>query len=111
MIDMADIKPESALLEPCAGKGTFVRCLKERGFHNVIAYEVDPELARAQEGIIRESFVSADITEKFDLVIGNPPHVYSLDLNLKLRNEVFASELWNRCCNLSCNYLFIFLLK
>lgn len=100
------------ILEPAAGKGIFLKLLEERGFTNLTAYEIDNSLANeSKTQIIYESFVSAKINKKFDLVIGNPPYIRWKNLNPKLKRELNSSLLWMKYFNSLCDYLYIFILK
>jgi adenine-specific DNA-methyltransferase len=111
MIDLADISPYSNILEPSCGEGVFIRLLQRRGFTNITAYEIDEELCREFSGIRYESFVSAKINRKFDLIIGNPPYIRWKNLEDSLKQELATNVLWNKYCNALCDYLYIFILK
>jgi adenine-specific DNA-methyltransferase len=73
MIEMADISQNSKILEPSCGKGIFLDLLQKKGFGNLTAYEIDHDLAKEFDCVKYESFVSAKINDKFDLIIGNHP--------------------------------------
>ncbi|WP_052311326.1 HsdM family class I SAM-dependent methyltransferase [Bernardetia litoralis] len=113
MIELADINQNSKILEPSCGEGVFLKSLQEEGFENIIAYEIDEELVKKLnfENIICESFISAKINEKFDLIIGNPPYIRWKNIEEELKAELIKSELWNRYFNSLCDYLYIFILK
>ncbi|MHA1670450.1 MAG: Eco57I restriction-modification methylase domain-containing protein [Promethearchaeota archaeon] len=69
------------VLEPSTGKGVFLKSLLNRGFNNITAYELDPNLNK----ILLENypnvkfnftnFLGADPNDKFDIIIGNPPYL------------------------------------
>jgi len=88
MIDMATITEHSKVLEPSCGEGVFLELLQQRGCKNVAAYEIDSTLSLRFQNVRYESFVSAVIDEKFDLVIGNPPHIRSKNLEDDLKAEL-----------------------
>jgi adenine-specific DNA-methyltransferase len=111
MIDLANIQPDAAILEPSCGEGVFLEMLKNRGFHQVIAYEIDSELATDYENVRYESFISANIQEKFDVIIGNPPYIRWANLDDILKEELIQNALWNKYFNSLCDYLYIFILK
>src|SRR3989344_832600 len=56
------------IFEPSSGTGNFVKVLKGRGFNKIIECEIDPELTKNPY-----DFFEFPLTEKFDLIIGNPP--------------------------------------
>lgn len=111
MIDLANISANSTILEPSCGEGVFLNLLKKSGYSNITAYEVDSELANKNSAIICESFVSANIDKKFDLIIGNPPYIRWKNLEEDLKKELSVNHLWNKYCNSLCDYLYIFILK
>lgn len=111
MIDLADIDKSSNILEPSAGEGVFLKLLQDRGFENLKAYEVDDELGNQFDCITYESFVTATIKDKYDLIIGNPPYIRWKNLEHHLKEELSTSRLWNKYFNSLCDYLYIFILK
>jgi adenine-specific DNA-methyltransferase len=111
MVGLADIMLDSKILEPACGEGVFLDLLQQKGFKNVIAYEIDSELATNLSDVRYESFVTAKINEKFDLIIGNPPYIRWKNLENELKQELATNPLWNKYCNSLCDYLYIFILK
>ena len=111
MLSLANIDKQSAVLEPACGKGVFLKLLEQKKYNNVTAYEIDSALAAEFEGIRYESFISAAIRKKFDLVIGNPPYIRWKNLEQELKDELACSHLWNEYFNSLCDYLYIFILK
>lgn len=53
--------------------------LQQKGYNNLTAFEIDQELAQEFDCVKYESFVSARIDEKFDLIIGNPPYICMIE--------------------------------
>lgn len=111
MIQLADVDAKSAILEPSCGAGVFLEQLITQGFQNITAYEIDPTLARNYPKIHYESFVSADIQKRFELVIGNPPYIRWKHLEETLKEELLQHPLWQQHCNRLCDYLHIFILR
>jgi len=111
MIEMADISQSSTILEPSCGEGIFLEQLQQKGFTNFSAYEIGQELAKEFDCVKYESFVSATIVEKFDLIIGNPPYIRWKNLEDELKQELSSNPIWNKYCNSLCDYLYMFILK
>ena len=68
MIDLSDIPVTAKILEPSCGEGIFLELLQRKGFHHLTAYEIDDSLAKKFSFVQHESFVTADIKDKFDLM-------------------------------------------
>ncbi len=111
MISLANIDKNSSILEPSCGEGIFIDELIKNGYKNITAYEIDNNLYKNFNFIKNESFVSSDIKDKFDLIIGNPPYIRWKNLEEELKKELLNSNLWNDYFNSLCDYSFIFTLK
>ncbi len=111
MIDLADIPMNAKILEPSCGEGIFLELLQQKGFNDLTAYEIDTSLAKRFSFVKYESFVTSDIKEKYDLIIGNPPYIRWKNLENELKNELLKNHLWNKYFNSLCDYLYIFILK
>lgn len=112
MIGLADISEKSEILEPCCGEGVFIKLLNEKRNKNITAYEIDDSLINLfSNKVIFESFISAKIEKKFDLIIGNPPYIRWGNLEDHLKKELLNNQLWNQHFNSLCDYLYIFILK
>ena len=111
MVELATVSETAMVLEPSCGEGVFLEALKAKGFKDVSAYEIDGDLAQNFENVQYESFVSANIASKFDLIIGNPPYIRWKNLEDDLKQELSISPLWNKYFNSLCDYLYIFILK
>ena len=111
MISLSKIKKDASILEPSCGEGVFIENLKERGFKNIIGYEIDKTLFSKTENIINASFITAEIDTKFDLIIGNPPYIRWKNLEKELKSELKDNILWNKYFNSLCDYSYIFILK
>lgn len=112
MVSLTDINsPYSKILEPSCGEGVFLDVLTEKGFFNLTAYEIDKEINTDYDFVNYKSFVSAEITERFDLIIGNPPYIRWKNLEQELKLELENNPIWNKYFNSLCDYLYIFILK
>jgi len=111
MISLSKVDKDALILEPSCGKGIFIENLKNKGFKNIIGYEIDEILSRNIPNVINESFVTAKIDKKFDLIIGNPPYIRWKNLEEELKEELNESILWNKYFNSLCDYSYIFILK
>lgn len=98
------------VLEPSCGKGVFLDELKNAGYSNVTAYEIDKSLDNGH-AVRWQSFLSVPTTDKYDVVIGNPPYIRWKNLEEELKQELETNELWNKYFNNLCDYLYLFILK
>ncbi|MBN2839080.1 MAG: N-6 DNA methylase [Fusobacteriaceae bacterium] len=60
-----------SILEPSSGSGNFLKKLKENGYNNIIAYEIDKKYIKTGARI--GDYLKLEINKEFDLIIGNPP--------------------------------------
>ena len=111
MVSLANLKPTSKILEPSSGEGVFLDVLLSKGYKNISAYEIDKELCTQFDFVNYESFVSANVEDGFDLIIGNPPYIRWKNLEPELKEELSVNTLWNKYFNSLCDYLYIFILK
>lgn len=112
MIDLASVPKNAKILDPCCGKGIFLKRLNHFGYKNTVGYEIDPTLELDTESKVHfRSFIGEDIDNKFDLIIGNPPYIRWKNLEVSLKNELKRNPLWNEYFNSLCDYLYIFVLK
>lgn len=100
----------SKILEPSSGEGVFIEVLKKRGYKDITAYEIDKNISRIKD-VIFQSFVSAEILEKFDVVIGNPPYIRWKNLEIELKEELEKNHLYNSYLNNMIDYSAIFIVK
>lgn len=111
MVSLISHPKESKVLEPACGKGIFLDHLTRHGFTNLAAYEIDPTLGKKYDFIQFSSFLSAPISDKYDVIIGNPPYIRWKNIEPELKAELETNTLWNKYFNSLCDYLFIFILK
>jgi adenine-specific DNA-methyltransferase len=111
MVSLADLNDNSSILEPSSGEGVFIDILKNKGYKNITAYEIDKSIIKNNNYVINESFISTKIDKKYDLIIGNPPYIRWKNLEQELKDELSNNELWNKHCNSLCDYSSIFIIK
>lgn len=88
------IHPDDTILEPSAGNGNIIRALRNYGVHNhITAIELRQEercnLQKISDKVLICNFLLEDITEKYDIIIGNPPYNLAqefIDKSLSLLN-------------------------
>lgn len=111
MVTLISHSKHDKVLEPSCGKGVFIDCLIKHGFSNIAAYEIDATLGTKYDFIKFASFLSVPLSERFDVIIGNPPYIRWKNLEPELKEELDKNTLWNRYFNSLCDYQFIFILK
>ncbi len=111
MVRLISHSKGSKVLEPSCGKGVFLDYLLENGFNDITAYEIDPSLGKKYDFIEHKSFISVPTSEKYDVIIGNPPYIRWKNLETELKQELETNALWKKYFNSLCDYLFIFILK
>lgn len=112
MVDLSSKNLNCKVLEPCSGKGIFLQVLEQKNYKNITSYEIDESLKNIfNQNTIYQSFISANITDKFDLIIGNPPYIRWSNLESHLKTELQNNLLWKLFFNSLCDYLYIFILK
>lgn len=111
MVSLISHPKSSKVVEPSCGKGVFLKNLLNHGFTNLAAYEIDTTLGTDFDFIKYQSFLEVPTSEKYDVVIGNPPYIRWKNLESELKKELETNLLWNKYFNSLCDYLFIFILK
>lgn len=111
MVSLISHTHNSRILEPSCGEGVFLTKLIPDNFSNISAYEIDKNLATNFAFVKHQSFLSVPLSEKYDVIIGNPPYIRWKNLEPELKDELANNALWNRYFNSLCDYLFIFILK
>ncbi len=93
-------KLDRKILEPSAGKGVFIKELIDKGFQSVVGLEIDSRLSNESPNPIKVgNFFDVPITEKFDIIIGNPPYIRWKNLTLKFREYFSSSSFWKKRMN------------
>jgi len=80
-----NLKPNSSILDPCIGPNTFFKAMTEdfsnchlKGIEiaiNLITEEINKFYESPNRTLIKGSFFDLPVSEKFDLVVQNPPYV------------------------------------
>ena len=111
MVSLISHSRESRVLEPSCGKGVFLDSLLHFGFTHLTAYEFDASLRTKYDFVQYKSFLTLPVSEKFQVIIGNPPYIRWKNLEPELKAELENDSFWNKYCNSLCDYLFVFILK
>ena len=111
MVSLIHHNKDSKILEPSCGKGVFLDELIAAGFNNLSAFEIDETLGTKYDFVKFQSFLSVSTSEKYDVIIGNPPYIRWKNLENELKDELENNYLWKKYFNNLCDYLFIFILK
>ena len=110
MCSLIDHDNTCRILEPSSGKEVFLDTLEKYGFKNYIGYEIDSDLIN-NKNVINRSFISEDFSEKFDVIIGNPPYIRWKNLEENLKEELLNNSLFNKYLNALNDYSAMFILK
>lgn len=111
MVSLISHPKSSRVLEPSCGKGVFLDALVQTGFSHISAYEIDSSLENKYDFVKFTSFLSVPTTERYEVIIGNPPYIRWKNIEPELKKELERNLLWNKYFNSLCDYLFIFILK
>ncbi|MHC1611344.1 MAG: Eco57I restriction-modification methylase domain-containing protein [Candidatus Methanospirareceae archaeon] len=110
MVNLGNKDITAKVLEPCAGKGIFLDVLWENKFRNVVAYEIDPSLPnRSPIRIEYRDFLSTNIQEKFDMIIGNPPYVRWKNIPVEVHEKLRSRSYWQNKINGLSDLLYAFI--
>ena len=109
---ISDGSNQRKILEPSAGKGIFLDVLSKRGYLNVSGIEIDADVAnQSQYPIEIANFFDYPTTEKFDIVIGNPPFVRWKNLPPEQKNYLLSASFWKKRMSGLTDYLQPFIFK
>lgn len=88
------------ILEPSAGKGVFLSILTSLGYQELTGIEIDPIIANQSPIPIKTgNFFDFPISEKYDVVIGNPPYIRWKNLPLNQRQYFSSTSFWQKHMN------------
>ena len=93
MVSLISHDKDSRVLEPSCGKGVFLDSLQKYSFTNLSAYEIDTTLDTKHSFIKYESFLSVPTSEKYDVIIGNPPYIRWKNIEPELKEELEKNAL------------------
>jgi len=111
MVDKINKKKNVKVLEPSAGKGVFLQSLKEKGFENITAYEIDETLDNESSTEVEyRDFLKTPLNEKFDVIIGNPPYSRWKNIPSQIKNQ-FEKSYWDEKINGLSDLLYAFIFK
>ena len=103
---------DSAILEPSAGEGIFLKNLANNGFTNLKAYEIDKTLVNNSEINIKYlDFLSTPTKEEYDVVIGNPPYVRWKNIDESIKEKLSNNHYWKDVVNGLSDLLYPFIYK
>ena len=110
MVNLGNKGITAKVLEPCAGKGIFLDVLWKTGFRNVTAYEIDSSLPnKSPIKIEYQDFLSTNIQEKFDMIIGNPPYVRWKNIPVEVHEKLRSGSYWQNKINGLSDLLYAFI--
>ncbi|MCI1244406.1 MAG: Eco57I restriction-modification methylase domain-containing protein [Bacilli bacterium] len=85
MVGLFDMGKKANILDPCFGEGVFVNSLKDKGFSNVTAIELDKKLFDSFDAPFGFKKINCDFLNYsgllFDGIIMNPPYVRQEEIN------------------------------
>ena len=111
MVSLASVPRGASILEPSSGTGVFLAALRACGLGRITAFEIDKAIAGRDAAVRIGSFVSAELDQKFDLIIGNPPYIRWKHLEPELKAELEDEPLWREHCTSLCDYSAMFILR
>jgi len=111
MISLSEKDHSAKILEPSAGLGVFVERLKEMGFRNIDAYEIDPAFCENNQDVQNKEFLTLNLKNDYDLVIGNPPYVRWKHMPKEIQVFLSNSPFWKNRVNALSDLLQTFIFK
>jgi adenine-specific DNA-methyltransferase len=112
MVGLVEADVSARVVEPSAGEGVFLDALAERGFADVVGYELDDAVVqdRHKDQVHVGSFVGAHV-EPARVVIGNPPYVRWKNMTDAQRDELAGDPIWQANFNSLCDLLLYFVAR
>lgn len=81
MVSLFNLPKQAAIMDPCYGAGSFLDALKECGYNNVTACEMDTFLFERTKRkydkyrLINDDFLAQGKKQSYDGIIMNPPYI------------------------------------
>jgi adenine-specific DNA-methyltransferase len=111
MVHLVEHPADARILEPAAGTGVFVDSLRQAGFMDVTALEIDPRLANGRAGVIvGDFFAPAEPGRRWDVIIGNPPYVRWRNVPEATRRRFLGDPFWKNRLNGLADLLYPFIM-
>ncbi len=111
MVGLIENEKDSSIFESCAGEGAFLKSLKENGFNNITAFEVDKDLENKSDTKIEYKDTLNNIpNKKFRVIIGNPPYVRWKNIPEEIRENLKSSNFWKDKINGLNDLLYLFII-
>lgn len=113
MVSLTSVPKSAKVLEPSFGEGVFLRELKQAGFLNVCGIEIDPD----NFNLFKDSKFQLklgdffDETNKFDLIIGNPPYVQFKNISNSTRKKIENDPDISSYINRESDLFYFFIIK
>lgn len=96
MAKLIGMPKNSRILDAGCGKGVFLESLLLAGFRNIEGIEFNESLFEACRNkfqnlvLYNDDFLAFNPSEKYDVIIGNPPYAHFNSLPKRIQNEVFG---------------------
>jgi len=117
MIDLSDKSKSSKVLESGFGNGVFIESLLQKGFVDIKGYDIDEENCELVKKLFKNrvkiecsDYLQTPSSEKFDLIIGNPPYVHWNNIQKKIRNKLSEDTFWKSYSNGEWDLLYAFII-
>lgn len=111
MVGLIEHGKDCSVFEPSAGEGVFIKSLEKNGFKDIKAYELDSTLKNNSGKVIEyRNTLCERPTNKFDVIIGNPPYVRWKNIDSVTRNKLLSDSYWGNKINGLNDLLYPFIL-
>ena len=117
MVNLSTKKEDSKVLESGFGEGIFLQSLLNKGFSDIKGYDIDKSNCNFVKEKLGESvqvecldYLLSPVSEKFDLVIGNPPYVQWNNISEDIRAKLSSDPFWREYVNGEWDLLYAFII-